>query len=207
MQKNLVPKKKRAALRVVAINSLIVPLCGNKIRTKAQGHNLINHYYMNIVNMLPQHWDDVKKIYEEGIATGNATFQTAAPSWDEWDKAHAVNPRLVAIDNNEVLGWAAITPVSGRCVYAGVGEVSVYVSAAARGRGVGKKLLQGLIDESEKQNFWTLQAGIFPENISSLAIHEACGFRVIGTRERIGQMNGVWRNTVLLEKRSTNIGQ
>jgi L-amino acid N-acyltransferase YncA len=162
---------------------------------------------MEIISMLPEHWEDVKRIYEEGIATGNATFQTTAPSWDEWDKAHAANPRLVALENNKVLGWAAITPVSGRCVYAGVGEVSVYVSAAARGQGLGKKLLTALIAKSEKQNFWTLQAGIFPENISSLAIHEACGFRVIGTRERIGQMNGIWRDTVLLEKRSTAIGQ
>ena len=162
---------------------------------------------MNIIYMEPKHWEAVRNIYEEGIATGNATFQTSAPSWEEWDKAHSLKPRLLATDNDEILGWAAITPVSGRCVYAGVGEVSVYVSAAARGRGIGKKLLQALIGESEKENFWTLQAGIFPENISSLFIHKACGFRVIGTRERIGQINGVWRDTVLLEKRSPTTGQ
>jgi phosphinothricin acetyltransferase len=161
---------------------------------------------MQIISLLPSHWEAVKKIYEEGIATGNATFQTTAPTWEEWDAAHSVKPRLIAIENDEISGWAAITPVSGRCVYAGVGEVSVYVSAAVRGKGVGKKLLQALIEESEKENFWTLQAGIFPENISSLAIHEACGFRVIGTRERIGKMNGAWRDTVLLERRSTTIG-
>lgn len=161
---------------------------------------------MQIISLLPSHWEAVKKIYEEGIATGNATFQTTAPTWEEWDAAHSVKPRLIAIENDEISGWAAITPVSGRCVYAGVGEVSVYVSAAARGKGIGKKLLQALIAESEKENFWTLQAGIFPENISSLAIHEACGFRVIGTRERIGKMNGAWRDTVLLERRSTTIG-
>ena len=162
---------------------------------------------MQITTLLPAHWESVKKIYEEGISTGNATFQTSAPSWEEWDAAHSGKPRLIAMNHEEILGWAAITPVSGRCVYAGVGEVSVYVSAAARGKGVGKKLLQALIEESEKKNFWTLQAGIFPENISSLAIHQACGFRIIGTRERIGQMNGQWRDTVLLEKRSTVIAK
>ena len=162
---------------------------------------------MNIINMEAEHWEAVRKIYEEGIVTGNATFQTNAPTWEEWDKVHSPKPRLLAVDKDEILGWAAITPVSGRCVYAGVGEVSVYVSAAARGRGVGKKLLQALTEESEKENFWTLQAGIFPENLSSLAIHESCGFRIIGTRERIGQMRGVWRDTVLLEKRSTNTGK
>ena len=161
---------------------------------------------MQIINLLPAHWDAVKKIYEEGIATGNATFQTGTPGWDDWDKAHSINPRLVAIENNEVLGWAAITPVSGRCVYAGVGEVSVYVGAGARGKGIGKQLLQTLIEESEKENFWTLQAGIFPENMASIAIHHACGFRTIGIREWIGQMKGVWRDTVLLERRSNNIG-
>ena len=161
---------------------------------------------MKITTLLPAHWDVVKKIYEEGIATGNATFQTSAPSWEEWDAAHSAKPRLIAIENDEILGWAAITPVSGRCVYAGVGEVSVYVSTKARGKGIGKKLLQNLIQESEKENFWTLQAGIFPENKASLAIHEACGFRVIGTRERIGKMNGVWRDTVLLERRSNKTG-
>ncbi len=158
---------------------------------------------MNIIPLLPVHWESVKQIYEEGIATGNATFQTTAPSWEEWDTAHTAKPRLVAVENNTVLGWAAITPVSGRCVYAGVGEVSVYVSAAARGKGVGKQLLQQLITESEKENFWTLQAGIFPENKASIRLHESTGFRMIGTREKIGKMNGLWRDTVLLEKRSS----
>ncbi|MDE3143462.1 MAG: N-acetyltransferase [Bacteroidota bacterium] len=162
---------------------------------------------MQIITMLPQHWEAVKKIYEEGIATGNATFQTNAPSWKEWNESHVTNSRLVAIENDEILGWAAITAVSGRCVYAGVGEVSVYVSANARGKGVGKLLLQSLIDESEKNNFWTLQAGIFPENIPSIKIHEACGFRIIGKRERIGKMNDVWRDTLLLERRSTIVGK
>ena len=161
---------------------------------------------MQILPMLPSHGESVLAIYTEGIATGNATFQTKAPLWEEWDAAHAVSPRLVAVEDETILGWAAITPVSGRCVYAGVGEVSIYVSATARGKGIGKQLLQALIEESEKANYWTLQAGIFPENLSSLAIHTACGFRILGTRERIGKMNGVWRDTVLLERRSDKAG-
>lgn len=157
---------------------------------------------MEIIEMLPSHWESVKQIYAEGIASGNATFQTAIPTWIEWDEAHVKNSRLIAVEDTEVLGWAALTPVSGRCVYAGVGEVSVYVSEKTRGRGVGKKLLNALINESEKNNFWTLQAGIFPENFASIKIHEVCGFRIIGSREKIGQMNGQWRDTLLLEKRS-----
>lgn len=162
---------------------------------------------MEIIPMLPGNWEAVKNIYKEGIATGNATFQTDAPSWEDWDREHAAEPRLVAMEGEEVLGWAALTPVSGRCIYAGVGEVSVYVSARAQGKGVGRQLLQSLITASEKANFWTLQAGIFPENAASLAIHTACGFRIIGTREKIGKMNGIWRDTVLLEKRSSLTGQ
>ena len=161
---------------------------------------------MDIVEMLPSHWELVKKIYAEGIATGNATFQTSIPSWDEWNDAHVKNSRLIAIDNGTVVGWTALTPVSGRCVYAGVGEVSVYVSEKARGKGIGKILLNALITESEKNNFWTLQAGIFPENFASLKIHEECGFRVIGAREKIGQSNGLWRDTLLLERRSKIVG-
>ena len=161
---------------------------------------------MEIKTMQPEHWPSVKKIYEEGIATGNATFQTAAPSWEEWNTAHVKNSRLVAVENKEVLGWAALTVVSSRCVYAGVGEVSVYVATTARGKGLGKKLLQALIDASEENNFWTLQAGIFPENEASIKIHEDCGFRIIGRREKIGQMNGTWRDTLLLERRSKKTG-
>ncbi|MEO6733053.1 MAG: N-acetyltransferase family protein [Ferruginibacter sp.] len=161
---------------------------------------------MEIVKMLPTNWDSVKKIYEAGIATGNATFQTSAPGWEEWDTAHEKTCRLVVVDNNDVLGWAALTLVSGRCVYAGVGEVSVYVSNEAKGKGIGRKLLAALVEESERNNFWTLQAGIFPENMASLKIHEQVGFRIIGVRERIGQMNGSWRDTVLLERRSKIVG-
>jgi phosphinothricin acetyltransferase len=161
---------------------------------------------MTIQSLEPSHYPSVKKIYEEGIATGNATFQTEAPDWGEWNDSHLQHSRLVAIENNEVLGWAALTPVSGRCVYAGVAEVSVYVSAKSRGKGIGKLLLEKLIEESEKHNIWTLQAGVFPENSSSLKIHEAVGFRKIGLREKIGKMKGTWRDTVLLERRSTVVG-
>lgn len=152
--------------------------------------------------MQATHWPAVSRIYEEGIATGNATFQDTVPTYESWDAAHLVKPRLVAFDNDTVLGWAALTPVSGRCVYAGVAEVSVYVAAAARGRGVGNALLKALIHESESAGLWTLQAGVFPENEASLHIHEANGFRKVGYREKIGKMNDQWRDTVLLERRS-----
>ena len=156
--------------------------------------------------MLPADWEAVKQIYEEGIATGNATFQQQAPNWEEWNNDHLSHSRIIAKEDGTILGWAALTGVSGRCVYAGVAEVSVYVSDKARGKGVGKKLLQKLIEESEINNLWTLQAGIFPENIASIKIHEACGFRTIGKRERIGKMNNVWRDTLLLERRSDKVG-
>ena len=157
---------------------------------------------MEIIPMQPEHWPAVRAIYEAGLATGNASFQTSAPSWEEWDAAHLKHSRLVVIENGAVLGWAALTPVSGRCVYAGVAEISVYVDSASRGKGVGTALLQELITESEKNGLWTLQAGIFPENVPSLCLHEKAGFRQVGIREKIGQMNGVWRDTVLLERRS-----
>lgn len=161
---------------------------------------------MSFDKMLLENWEAIKQIYEEGIATGQATFQQQAPEWDEWNNDHLKHSRIVARENGQVLGWAALTAVSGRCVYAGVGEVSVYVSTKARGKGLGKQLLQKLIEESEANNVWTLQAGIFPENIASVKIHEDCGFRVVGRRERIGQMNGVWRDTILMERRSKIIG-
>jgi L-amino acid N-acyltransferase YncA len=161
---------------------------------------------MEIIEMTPEHWKHVKAIYENGIATGNATFQTSAPEWQEWDIAHLKSCRLVAVEDHKVVGWAALTAVSGRCVYAGVGEVSVYVDAFARGKGIGAALLAELIKESERHNFWTLQAGIFPENAASIKIHQATGFRIIGTREKIGQMHGIWRDAILLERRSKIVG-
>jgi L-amino acid N-acyltransferase YncA len=161
---------------------------------------------MTIVSLHPDHWEAVKKIYEAGIATGNATFEQEAPAWENWDKAHLAMPRLVAAEGDKVLGWAALTPVSGRCVYAGVAEVSVYVATEARGRGIGKLLLNALVQESEKQGLWTLQAGIFADNTASIRLHEACGFRMVGYREKIGQLKGVWKDTVLMEKRSVVAG-
>jgi phosphinothricin acetyltransferase len=149
----------------------------------------------------------VKEIYELGIATGNATFQTETPSWESWDKDHLGNARIVALDETtSVVGWAALTAVSGRCVYAGVAEVSIYIHPRVRGRGVGKKLLSELITQSEKESLWTLQAGIFPENKASMKIHEQCGFRQIGYREKIGKMNARWRDIMMLERRSKIVG-
>jgi L-amino acid N-acyltransferase YncA len=161
---------------------------------------------MIIAPLTEQHYPIVKQIYEQGLATGNSTFQTSAPDWKEWDSSHIANCRLVGIENDQVVGWAALTPVSGRCVYAGVAEVSVYVDESFRGKGFGTTLLEALIQESEKNNLWTLQAGIFPENVPSISIHEALGFRQVGYREKIGQLRGVWRDTVLLERRSNKVG-
>jgi L-amino acid N-acyltransferase YncA len=152
-------------------------------------------------------WPTVRAIYLEGIASGNATFETDAPSWEEWDKSHSSFARLVARDGSEVLGWAALSPVSRRKVYSGVAEVSVYVGNAAQGRGIGGLLLDALIRESESHGTWTLQAGIFPENVASLRLHRRCGFREVGRRERIGQLHGRWRHTVLLERRSRTVGK
>ena len=148
----------------------------------------------------------VRAIYLEGIATGNATFAETAPDWPEWDAGHLARCRLIAVSDDTILGWAALSPYSGRCVYAGVAEVSIYVAASARGKGVGSALLEGLIAESEKAGIWTLQAGIFPENIASIQLHLRCGFRVLGTRERLGCMKGRWRDVVLLERRSEVAG-
>lgn len=162
---------------------------------------------MEIIELLPLHWEEVRIIYLQGIATKQATFQTDAPTWEGWDKGHLAGLRYVAIIDGNVAGWAALTPVSGRCVYAGVTEVSVYIHEAFRGKGVGKALLQKLVTESEASNIWTLQSGIFPENTASITLHEKLGFRKIGYREKIGKMDGVWRDTVLMERRSKIIGQ
>lgn len=150
----------------------------------------------------------VLAIYEAGIATGHATFQTDVPSWEEWDAAHLASPRLVARDAaGAVLGWCALSPVSRRPVYAGVVEESVYVAPAARGRGLGHALLDAMCRESEAAGIWTMQTGIFPENAASLALHEACGFRVLGVRERIGRHFGRWRDVVFMERRSKKAGR
>ena len=151
-------------------------------------------------------WDEVRAIYMEGIATGDATFETEAPAWDRWDATHRKGERFVAREGGAILGWAALSAVSDRCVYGGVAEVSVYVAASARGKGVGSALLRQLIEASEGANVWTLQAGIFPENRASVVLHERLGFRQVGRRERLGKMNGVWRDVLLLERRSAQAG-
>jgi L-amino acid N-acyltransferase YncA len=151
-------------------------------------------------------WESVCAVYLEGIATGNATFETAAPEWQRWDAAHRPDCRLVACDDSGVIGFAALSPVSARAVYAGVAEVSVYVAERARGRGVGAALLSELVRASETAGIWTLQAGIFPENTASVALHERHGFRVVGRRERIGRRDGHWRDVLLMERRSAIAG-
>ena len=161
---------------------------------------------LEIHSMKEADWAQVKSIYLEGIATGVATFETEAPTREQWNASHFSPARLVAYQGDELVGWAALSPVSQRCVYGGVAEVSVYVARSARHSGVGRKLLCALIDESEQNGIWTLQAGMFPENTGSLALHRSCGFREVGRRERIGRLNGVWRDTILLERRSNLVG-
>ncbi len=161
---------------------------------------------MEIKSLEVHHWNEVKRIYEEGIATRNATFESSAPSWELWNEAHLKQSRFVVVDEEIVTGWAALTPVSDRCVYAGVAEISVYVSEAHRGMKIGNMLLQQLIESSEKEGIWTLQAGIFPENKASIALHKRNGFQLIGTRQKIGKMDNVWRDTLLLERRSKTVG-
>jgi phosphinothricin acetyltransferase len=151
-------------------------------------------------------WPSVAEIYRQGIETGNATFQKDVPTWDAWDSGHLKTCRIVAVLGNEIIGWAALTQVSGRCVYAGVAEVSVYVATRYKEQKTGTRLLESLISESESEGFWTLQAGIFPENVASLKLHENLGFRKVGFREKIGKMNGMWRDTILLERRSKKVG-
>ena len=148
---------------------------------------------------------EVLRIYKEGIDSGQASFGTSIPEWAAWDASHLAKLRFVAVFNDQIAGWVALSSVSSRCVYGGVAEVSVYIGEKFRGQGIGGKLLQLLIEESEKAGFWTLQAGAFSENISSIKLHEKCGFRIIGYREKIGEMNGLWRDMVLLEKRSKKV--
>lgn len=156
-----------------------------------------------IHNMVKEDWEQVCSIYLEGIHTGHATFQKEAPTWEEWDSGHLVECRLVAREGSNILGWAALSPVSSRCVYSGVAEVSIYVSQTYRGKGIGSALLNSLIHSSEKHGYWTLQAGIFPENKASIQLHKKFGFREVGRRERIGKLNGVWRDVIFLKEEVT----
>lgn len=161
---------------------------------------------LRIVPMTVQHWPAVREIYAQGIATGNATFETAVPEWWEWNARHLVACRLVALMGEELAGWAALSAASSRQVYSGVAEVSVYIAESARGKGLGAALLAALIDESEHNGIWTLQAGIFAENTISIHLHKKAGFRIVGRRERIACLDGRWRDTVLTERRSAVIG-
>ena len=161
---------------------------------------------MTLEEMQPSDWPAVRSIYQEGIETLLATFERSAPEWDAWDTGHLQAPRVVARDDGVVLGWAALSPVSDRCAYGGVAEVSVYVAAAARGRGLGKALLNELVVRSEARGIWTLQAGLFAENRPSVALHLACGFREVGVRKRLGKLGGRWRDVLLMERRSSVAG-
>lgn len=162
----------------------------------------------NVRTMTKEDLDRVMEIYSQGIKTKIATFQTEVPCTEEWDKSHLPDGRLVAVDDrNEIAGWAALTPVSSRCVYRGVAEVSIYIAEDARGKGVGSLLFNELIKDSEKMGIWTLQSGIFEINEASIALHKKCGFRLVGIREKIAQdSDGIWRNTVLMERRSSTVG-
>jgi len=156
--------------------------------------------------LLQAHWGAVRAVFEEGIAAGLATFEVAAPDWRGWDAAHRPDCRFVALEDEVVVGWAALSPVSARAAYAGVAEVSVYVAQAHQGRGIGRRLLEALITCSETEGVWTLQAVVFPQNAVSLAVHRRVGFREVGRRERVARLRGVWQDTVLLERRSRLVG-
>jgi L-amino acid N-acyltransferase YncA len=159
-----------------------------------------------INEMRPDDWDQVRDIYVEGLATGQSTFETQAPDWPAWNEAHHQHGRLVARHLSQVVGWAALAPVSRRPCYAGVAEASLYVATRWQGQGIGKRLLEALIASSEQHGIWTLTGSTFPENTASIRLQERCGFRLVGRRERIGQLHGVWRDTVLTERRSKKVG-
>ncbi|WP_185142093.1 GNAT family N-acetyltransferase [Chryseobacterium pennipullorum] len=161
---------------------------------------------MEIRTITQHNFPEVTEIYKQGLATNMATFQNDMPQWKEWDKGHLVFCRISIYENNKMLGWTALTPISSRCVYTGVAEVSVYIAENERGKGIGKILLNELIIQSEANGIWTLQSGIFSENQGSIMLHEKCGFRLVGFREKIGKKNGVWKDNVLMERRSKTIG-
>lgn len=157
--------------------------------------------------MTADDWPEVLAIYETGMATRNATFETTAPTWEQWDESHLAVNRLVAVEEDgTITGWAALSPVSDRCAYAGVAENSIYIRPDRSGHGVGRLLLEALIRGAESSGIWTIQTGIFPENTASIALHERCGFRIVGRRERIGLLDGEWRDTLFLERRSAIVG-
>jgi phosphinothricin acetyltransferase len=161
---------------------------------------------MKLIEISEENYPEVARIYGEGLQTGTATFETTIPSWEKWDSGHLPFGRIIAVEDSNYLGWAALSPVSSRCVYGGVAEVSVYVAEAARGKGAGAFLLKNLIEISEANNIWTLQSGIFRDNVASRELHIKCGFREVGYKEKVGQLHGVWKDNVLLERRSKVVG-
>ena len=156
---------------------------------------------VEIRELSPADWPAVEAIYVEGVATGDATFETETPTWAEFEAGRLPNPRVVAVDGDRVVGWAALAPTSKRECYAGVVEHSVYVEESSRGRGIGRVLLEALVASADAAGIWTIQTSVFPENAASLALHLRVGFRIVGRRERIAQLNGIWRDTLLLERR------
>ena len=168
--------------------------------------DVANSVAMEIKSITKYNFPELVEIYKQGLATNIAAFQNELPTWEEWDKGHLNFCRISIYLNSEMLGWTALSPVSSRCVYAGVAEVSVYVATNARGKGIGEMLLNELIKQSESNEIWTLQSGIFAENQNSIKLHEKCGFRIVGYREKIGKKDGVWKDNVLMERRSKNIG-
>ena len=161
---------------------------------------------IEIKHISQQDWESVGNIYKLGIETGIATFETEVPTWGKWNQSHLKTCRLAAWLDSNLVGWAALSSVSDRCVYDGVAEVSIYVDTNLNGKGIGTQLLQRLIIESENEGYWTLQAGIFPENKTSISVHKNAGFREIGYREKIGKKNGVWYDNAILERRSKKVG-
>ncbi|WPP48027.1 GNAT family N-acetyltransferase [Catalinimonas niigatensis] len=161
---------------------------------------------MNIILFQPQHWPSVAEIYHLGLLTRNATFETEVPAFEVWDQKFYSHLRWVAQYNQQVVGWAGLMPVSARKAYVGVAEVSIYIHPDSAGHGIGKRLMQHLITKSEQAGIWTLQASIFPENAASILLHESSGFRKVGFREKIAQLEGVWRDTLIYERRSTIAG-
>lgn len=159
-----------------------------------------------ITSLKPEHYEEVKAIYTQGIIGGNSTFETEPPTWSDWDKKHLFHSRVIALLNNKVVGWAALSGVSDRCAYSGVTENSVYVDKHYQGNGIGLALLKKLIEESETNGIWTIEARIFPENKASISLHQKCGFRILGEYHNRGKMGNTWRNVVLMERRSNKVG-
>lgn len=161
---------------------------------------------MEITVINSAHFSEIAAIYKQGLETGNATFETSVPAWKDWDKSKLKHSRLAAVIGHTVVGWAALSAVSDRCVYGGVAEVSIYVSNAHKGKGIGKALMSKLIEESEANGIWTLQSGMFPENEATIALHQSFDFRIIGYREKIGKLGNTWRDSIIMERRSKTVG-